>query len=318
MRLAAALLPIFLITGCQTPQKPVIGMVPRGSGQFWQCVRAGAVKAGREFNVDVEWNVPVGDLDATQQITIVDSMIRKHVAGIVLSPADPKLLAPVVERAAKAGIPVVTVNSDVATPNRLTFVTADQRGTGRIAADRIGELMRGEGKAATLAIGKSDPSTMEREAGFTEELKAKYPRIQIVRTAHADQNKAEVIALTHDLLQTHPDLAGLFTGGITSSEGAVYELRSRATTKVRVVAYESSPELVDELRNRFIDVLIVPDLIQMGYQGVRAIATSRKGEAVPGRIACEVNLVDRTNLENPESVKLLFPDLNRYLAPEAN
>ena len=55
---------------------PVIGVVPKGTNHtFWQSVHAGAIKAGQEFGLDIEWNAPQMEIDAARQIAIVENFI---------------------------------------------------------------------------------------------------------------------------------------------------------------------------------------------------------------------------------------------------
>jgi len=90
----------------------VIGVVPKGvSHIFWQTVHAGAIKAAGEFGYTVDWNAPPLEIDASRQIEIVDSMINRGVAGIVLAPVDKQALVAVVERAWQRGIPVAIFDS---------------------------------------------------------------------------------------------------------------------------------------------------------------------------------------------------------------
>jgi len=318
MRLLGVFLLVLALTSCRESVKPVIGFVPRGSTQvFWQTVHAGAVKASREFDVELDWNAPGAQVDAARQSAIIDSMVKRRVAGIVLAPADSKLIVPAVERAMHAGIPVAIIDSDVATSQRLTLIAIDGRATGATAARQLGELMRREGKAALLGSAQDGSASAEVEAGFAETLKSIYPKIQLVRTMHVE-NKGQAIAATEEILRANPDLSGLLTGSLASSEGAVYTLRSQAKSQVRIVAFDSSPELVDQLRNRFIDVLIVRDPMKLGYMATEAVVKKIRGGSPEGRMSCDVQLVDRTNLESPDMVTLLYPDVKSYLGPEAN
>ena len=42
---------------CRRSEKPIVGVVPKGANHiFWQTVHAGAIKAGREYGFDIQWN----------------------------------------------------------------------------------------------------------------------------------------------------------------------------------------------------------------------------------------------------------------------
>src|SRR4051794_41840025 len=90
-------------TSCREEPKRVIGVVPKGANHiFWQTVHAGAIKAAREYHLEVDWNAPTLEIDASRQISIVESMINRHLAGIAVAPVDRKALVGPVERAQRA------------------------------------------------------------------------------------------------------------------------------------------------------------------------------------------------------------------------
>jgi ribose transport system substrate-binding protein len=299
--------------GIQKP-KPVVGVVPKGTNHiFWQTVHAGAIKAAREFDLEIEWNAPVLEIDASRQIGIVDSMINRRLAGIVLAPVDRKALVSPVERAMKAGIPVAIFDSDLDTTQRVTYVSTNNREGGRIAARQLAELIENKGKVAVIGFMPGSASTTEREQGFAEELREKFPEIKIIQTIYAKASQAAAMAGTENILTAHPDLNGLFADNESSSSGAVQALKARAETKVRMVAFDTSEQLIADLRHRHLDALIVQDPFKMGYESTRAIAMKLKGEAPPATIDSGVTLVTRSDLEKPDVIPLLYPDIQRYL-----
>ncbi|MCU0247992.1 MAG: substrate-binding domain-containing protein, partial [Bryobacter sp.] len=78
---------LLLLAGCARQDKPVVGVVPKGANHiFWQTVRAGSIKAAREYGLEVEWNAPKQEIEVGRQIEIIDSMINRRLAGIVVAP----------------------------------------------------------------------------------------------------------------------------------------------------------------------------------------------------------------------------------------
>ena len=113
--------------------------MPKGANHiFWQTVHAGALKAAAEYGFEVEWNAPTLEIDSSRQIEIVDSMVNKHLAGIVLAPVDKHALVAVVERAAAAGIPVSIFDSALDSDKKVSFVATNNEEGGRMAARRGG------------------------------------------------------------------------------------------------------------------------------------------------------------------------------------
>src|ERR1700690_2726635 len=72
---------------------PRIAVVPKATSHiFWQAVQAGALAAGKDLKVDVEWNGPTQETDYSRQIQIVDAMIAQHVDGLAVAASDRQAL----------------------------------------------------------------------------------------------------------------------------------------------------------------------------------------------------------------------------------
>src|SRR5919199_5606650 len=131
--------------------KRTIAVIPKGvSHFFWQSVHAGAESAAKETGVEITWNGPAQETDYTGQSNIVEDAINRRVDGIVLAPTHGDALVPVVERAAREGIPVTIMDSGINTDKDVSYVATDNRQGGAVAAERLGEKLGGKGKVAIL------------------------------------------------------------------------------------------------------------------------------------------------------------------------
>jgi ribose transport system substrate-binding protein len=315
---ALALLPLLVFSACsQNPkQKPVVGVVPKGSNHiFWQSVHAGAIKAAREFDMEVEWNAPTTEVDSSRQIEIVEAMVNRKLAGIALAPVDSDALVSAVNRAAAASIPVAIFDSEINSKNRITYVATNNSEGGRMAARKLAELIKEQGKVAIIGFMPGSASTMEREAGFEQEMKENHPRIRVVQTAFGMANQAKALAATENIMAAHPDLVGLFADNESSTMGAVQALKARADGKVRMVGFDSSEQLVDDLRHRSMDALVVQNPFQMGYEVTKAIGMKLRGESPRPNIDSGATLVTWADIEKPDILALLYPDIKSYLEP---
>lgn len=303
---------------CHSDSRPVIGVVPKGANHiFWQTVHAGAIKAAGEKGYTVEWNAPTLEVDASRQIEIVESMINRKLKGIAIAPVDRKALVGVVERAAREGIPVAIFDSAIDTAQRVSYVATDNTEGGRIAARRIGELLGGKGKVAIIGFMPGSGATMEREDGFQDEIKQKFPGIEIVGLRFAKADRAKAMAETENILSAHPDLAGIFADNESSSSGTVQALKSRNARGVKLVAFDASDQLIQDCRDGWIDSLVVQNPFKMGYESTRAILAKLAGQPVEAHIDSGVRLVKRDEIDTPALKELLFPDIRRYLEPAA-
>ncbi len=318
MRLPAFLLLLFLLLpGCQRQSKQIVGVVPKGANHiFWQTVHAGAIKAAQEYGFEVEWNSPTLEIDSSRQIDIVESMVNRKLAGIVLAPVDKKALVAVVERAAKANIPVAIFDSGIDTQQRISYVATNNEEGGRMAARRLGEVLGGKGKVVVIGFMPGSASTMEREHGFQDEIRAKFPDINLVGLQFGMANQAKAMSVTENVLTAHPDLAGVFADNESSSVGAVQALKSRNAKQVRMVAFDASEQLINDMKSGWIDSIVVQNPFRMGYESTKSIGMFLKNEKPPASIDSGATLVKPEDLEQPATKELLFPDIKKYLTPQ--
>ncbi|MBI3696342.1 MAG: substrate-binding domain-containing protein [Acidobacteria bacterium] len=305
---------VALLPGCRPKAKRVVGLVPKGVNHiFWQTVHAGGIKAAREFGFELERNAPTLEIDSSRQIEIVESMINRRLAGIVLAPVDKRALVGVVERAAREGIPVSIFDSGIDTDQRISYVATDNLEAGRMAARRMGEILGGKGKVGIVGFMAGSASTMEREQGFQDETRRLFPGIEIVALQFGMADRAKAMAVTENMLTAHPDLAGLFADNESSSIGAVQALKSRNNRAAKLVAFDASEQLIADLRAGWIDSIVVQNPFRMGYEATRAVGSKLAGKTPPEKVDSGEALVRREDLEKPEIRALLFPDIQSYL-----
>jgi ribose transport system substrate-binding protein len=310
--LVAALVCLAL-AGCQGSKKKVIAVVPKATSHlFWLSVQAGAFAAGRELGVEVVWNGPSQETEYSRQIQIIDSMIARHVDGLAIAATDRDAVVQPVDRAAAAKIPVTIFDSGIESENYLTFVATNNFEAGQMAARKLAELLGGKGKVALVLHAPGSFSTMERERGFKEVMAQEFPGIQIVAEQFGMSDRAKARAAAENMLAAHPDLDGMFASAEPSSVGASLAVKARDLAgKVKLVAFDSSEGMVEDLKNGVIHAMVVQDPYRIGYEAVRTLVDHLNGKKVPKRMDLSARVLVKEDLDKPEVMKLLFPDLTK-------
>jgi ribose transport system substrate-binding protein len=303
------------LPGCRRRSRPLYAVIPKGQAHiFWQTVHAGAATAAKENGVDIDWNGPATESDYTRQIAIMDDFINRHVDGILLAPTDREALVPAIRRAKLAQIPLSIFDSGANTNDYVSFVATDNYGGGVMAARRLGKILDRRGNVAMIAVIPGGASTLEREQGFKDTLQKEFPELKLVAWQYGMSDRARSLAVTEDILTAHPNLDGVFASNESSTIGAVQAVKERGLAgKVKIVGFDSSPSLVDDLKAGIIDSVILQDPFQIGYQGLKSLLDNRAGRNPPRRIDLPPTLVTRDNLNDPKIQALLNPDLQRSL-----
>ncbi len=302
-----------LMSGCNREHKRVIAVIPKGNSDiFWQSVHAGAVKAARENNVEVAWDGPATETDYGVQLQKVDAMLSRGVDAIALAPIDRTSMVSVVNRAADRKVPVIIFDSGIDTDRFVAQVATDNYKAGQMGAERMGKILNGKGKVVIVAVKPGAASTEAREKGFEDVIHQKFPGIQILDKRYGMSLVSQSLVVAENMLTAHPDLDGVFASNESTSIGAAQALRSRPR-KVKLVGFDFTPTLLDDLKSGLIDSLVIQNPFEMGYQTVITAVKYLDGKPVTKMVDMPPRLISLENLNNPEVQAHLHPDLKKYL-----
>lgn len=296
--------------GCRQQSGTVIGVIPKSQAHlFWQAVHAGTVAAAQKAGVEIAWNAPSTETDYARQVAIVDDMIQRRVNAILLAPTDREALVPAIERAAKAGIPLTIFDSGANTESYVSFVATNNYEGGVEGARRLAEILKEKGKVAMIGVTPGSASTLERENGFRETLEKEFPELQLAAFQYGMSDRARSLAVAEDFLTAHPDLDGIFASNESGTLGAAQAVKARGLAgKVKVVGFDTSPSLVEDLQAGVIDALVLQDPFQMGYLAVGTLLRHLKGEVPPRRINLTPAVATAANLAEGDIERLLDPE----------
>jgi ribose transport system substrate-binding protein len=309
-------------SGKKNANKLTIAVVPKGtSHEFWKSIHAGSIKAARELStagkeVEIIWKGPLREDDREQQIQVVEGFTAQNVDGIVLAPLDDRALARPVEEARTAGVPTVIIDSALQSNSIVSFVATDNRKGGMLGADRLGELLGGKGKVILLRYAEGSASTQEREDGFLQEMKQKFPNIQLISTdQYAGATRDTAKRAAENLLNRFGDeVQGIFCPNESTTAGMLSALQDIGKAgKIMFVGFDTSQMFIDAMRAKQLHGIVVQNPFNMGYLGVRTMFESLQEIAVEKRIDTGVTMITPDNLDAAETQTLLHPPLDQYL-----
>jgi ribose transport system substrate-binding protein len=290
-----------------------IAVIPKGTThEFWKSIHAGAARAARELGAEIIWKGPQKEDDRAQQITVVEDFISRGVDGIVLAPLDDRALMRPVRDAVREKIPVVIIDSALQGSEHISYVSTDNYKGGVLAARRLGELLGGKGRIFLIRYQEGSASTVQREAGFYDTITKEFPAIVLlVQDQYAGATTETAYQLAENLISRFPDVEGVFAPNESSTFGTLRALQeSRLAGQVVFVGFDSSPKLIQGLRDGHIKGLVLQNPDKMGYLGVKTIVAHLRGETVEKVIDTGVLLATLENMDAPEIRALLSPDLS--------
>lgn len=289
-----------------------IAVIPKGTTHdFWKSVHYGALQAAEEFgDVEILWNGTASEKDKEGQIRIVDTYVAEQVDGICLAPIDRDAFVSVVKRAAGNKVPVVIFDSGLSDESDIvSYVATDNYNGGVMGAERLAKKMNYKGGVILLRYQAGSESTEAREDGFLKTL-AKYPDIKILsENQRIDSDTTEALRTSTTLLGDHRSgLNGVFTVCEPNNKGMLLALiDEKLAGKVHFVAFDSDPSIIQGMKNKYVDGVVLQDPVRMGYLAVKAMRSHLKGEKVEKRIKTGETLATPENMDQKEIQALLSP-----------
>lgn len=284
-------------------------MIPKTTqSAFWNSVRKGGEQAAQEFDVELLWKGPSGENDRAGQKQVTQQFTNDAIAGILLAPTDSKALAAEVRSASAKGIPVLIFDSAVdgeVGKDFISFVASDNSIAGKLGGKHLMELVGKGGKTICFRHMEGHESTTKREDGAVAEMEAAGAEILLKdRYTGASQGEAQTTAL--NLIDVIRKADGIFTSNQTATEGVLQALRkTNLAGKVKFVGFDSSPQLVEGLRNGEIDALVVQDPVKMGYTSVKLMLEHLDGKTIEPLVVTDVQIATKANMDDPKIKALL-------------
>jgi LacI family transcriptional regulator len=134
--------------------------------------------------------------------------------GVALIGLDHPVVREAVRSLGAAGVPVVTLVSDISHVPRVGYVGIDNRAAGRLAGYLLARLHGPRpGRFALFAGSLAYRGHEEREMGFRHVLSEEFPQIEIVERAESRDDYQRTYRETLEVLRRVPDLAGIYNIG---------------------------------------------------------------------------------------------------------
>ncbi len=237
---------------------------------YFNDVIAGIQSAAEEFSsfglqVNIEY---LKGFAADDQLAAIRRLQADSIDGLVLTPVNHPEIAQELNQLVEAGLPVLTVNTDIDDCSRNLYIGCDYRQSGQMA----GGFLTLMGRQRRLRVGiiqgsESAKGHQERLAGFLSVVEND-PAIQVLNcTACNDDDELAYEQTCAMLTRDRPECLYVVAGGLAGAMKGI----EKTDLPVRVIAHDLTPAAVTGLLNDRICVTIDQQPFQQGYQAVRAL-----------------------------------------------
>jgi ribose transport system substrate-binding protein len=169
----------------------------------------------------------------------------------------------------------------------VSHIASDNVQGGREAAKLMAAAIHDQGTVAILSHPQV-ASVSDRVKGFKEHLST-YPTIKVMAELSAEGKRDKAVRVMEDLLQSHPDLSGVFAINDDTALGALAAIEAAGKAgKVQIVGYDATPEARAKIATRAIYGDVIQHPRKIGELTIHAIHDYFSGRAPPAMIPVDV------------------------------
>ncbi len=160
---------------------------------------------------------------------VLDKIARRGSRGVVLKAPEAPEVDTAVLRLAEAGIPVVTLVTDLPFSKRVAYVGMDNRSAGATAAYLINQWLGERDGRVLVALSRTVfRGEEEREIGFRSTIRERWPHRALTEITDSDGLDASVYQLTLGALDRYPGIEAVYSiGGGNRAILAAFDDRHR-------------------------------------------------------------------------------------------
>lgn len=198
-------------------RRTVIG-VSQCSDDLWRQKVNREIKIGQYQYKNVDVVFASADNNGQRQALQIDSLVKAKVDLLVVAPSDVKTVAPAIERAYRAGIPVILYDRMIESTHYTAYIGTDNVAIGKEVADYLTHQLQGRGTVVEITGERGSTPVADRHRGFMQGMKA-FPQIQVV-TLEGDWNLAGAKKLMRQYMDAGKPVDAVFGHNDAEAWGA--------------------------------------------------------------------------------------------------
>lgn len=264
-------------------QRPYqFGLLAADQGPFFASLARGGQQAAANLGVELFAQFPQNG-EAVEQTQMLDALLaRGDLDALIVSSVDPQALLPALQKAAAAGILLITIQTNLAIDPSVVplaaIITDDHLGGFTACQALANGLIPSEPPAGKTPLppkkvyiqkGRSGLFDPEAQVQGCKDALSQFTDIELVGEDSNDGDSPQASQQVSTILAQSPDLSAIFCTDSLCAQAASQVLDGQGLRgKVKIAALEATPAAVDLLRQGAIDMLVTPKPADMGYLAV--------------------------------------------------
>ncbi len=237
-----------------------------------------------------------GANDSAKDVTNMENLIAAGVDIVLYNPVNSDAASAVVEMANAAGIQIITIDRNVNGAEVISHIASDNVYGGRIATEKLIELMGGEGVIAEIQGMAGASAANDRHQGFQEALEAAGDKIKLADSQIGDWDTTKALGIMENFLTAHPEIQTVFCANDNMAIGAVQACQQNNRKDIFIIGFDAEQVALDAIKEGTMYGTIQQQPGLMGELGVVNALAYLAGDTVPEFIGAPVALVTAEDL----------------------
>ncbi len=272
--------------------------IPKEIHFYYDHMRAGifeeAERAGGHVLEIVYRPVPALGESEEKQMSV---LLASKVNGLILTPGNPRIVTPLINRAEAANIRVICTTTDAPRSRRSSVVAVDPGLSGRLAAELMSKFVPPGSETAVMTGMLSTEEHRQKAEGFRSGFEKDCPGGRVVAVVEAHESAQESFKKTLALLGEHPRIAGIYVSTVNCLPVCRALRRRNLAGKVRLITTDLFPQMIPHLERSTIHASVYQHPYLQGQTAVRMLLDSlTKGTPIPQAFYINPGVVLHSNL----------------------
>jgi len=278
--------------------RPLVALVMKSlANEFFAAMAEGARRHQAETPARYELvvNGMRNETDVAEQVGIVEQMVARRAAAIVIAPADSQALVPALARAREAGVLVVNIDNRLDADAlrgaglRVPFVGPDNRAGAKLAGEAVARRLTAGDEVALIEGIVTADNARQRSLGLEDAAREAGLVIVDRQSGQWEMEKADGIAAA--LLAGHPRLRAILCANDSMALGAAAAIAAAGRGDVLLSGFDAIPAVRPLLADGRMVATVDQHGDRLAVEGIEAALAILAGAAPPEDRTTAIDLV---------------------------
>jgi len=278
-------------------EKEIAVMLPAAGDPYFKMKAYGYTDEGKKLGYKGTIYDAGGYGNLQKQVSQIEDVIQRKVAGIVLVPASSDGTVPVVEKAVAAGISVINDGIATKTAKVTGFVGEPSYVMTELLAAYAVDKLGGKGDVVLLSGPSGLDLTLFRVNGFKDYI-SKFPGMKVVAEKFTSTATSEALTTMQDFLQAQPNLKAVYAFNGPIAIGAVQALRAAGKKPGDVLVLTTDMEVETQrlIEEGWIQATVVSQPVTMARLAVQRAIEAAEGKTIPKETLTQASMITKATV----------------------